>query len=128
MWKRALTSSPRISVPDDGYGNSGYRVSEILYNEQRAIVHLVIVNRFGDEVFRWDSQQDVQTVVPSTKRAKLIRSITDTANKLYYKEGINQEQLRKFVNFYTRVIEKDGWNGEFRFDDLFARWMEKKIA
>lgn len=136
-----LYTSPRIQIPDDGYGNSGYKVAEILYNEHREITHLVIVNRFGKEVFRWDMENKAQaqtdlTSAPAPKattqesssndgREQVIRSIKDNANKEYYKEGTNQEELRKFVNFYVSKVEKDGWKGSFDFNTLLSRWMAK---
>ena len=136
-----LYTSPRIQIPDDGYGNSGYKVAEILYNEHREITHLVIVNRFGKEVFRWDRERQTQpqtdlTSAPAPKattqessssdgREQVIRSIKDNANKEYYKEGTNQEELRKFVNFYVSKVEKDGWKGSFDFNTLLSRWMAK---
>lgn len=136
-----LYTSPRIQIPDDGYGNSGYKVAEILYNEHREITHLVIVNRFGKEVFRWDMENKAQAQTDLTSatapkattqessssdgREQVIRSIKDNANKEYYKEGTNQEELRKFVNFYVSKVEKDGWKGSFDFNTLLSRWMAK---
>jgi hypothetical protein len=35
-----LYSSPKIRVEDDGYGNKGYRVSEIDYNSNREIIKI----------------------------------------------------------------------------------------
>ena len=133
-----LYSAPKIAVPDDGYGCSGYKVSEILYNEHREIIHLVIVNRLGKEVFRWDAQQQSQSVstpapTPQTdkqistgdNRNEVIQSIKDNANKVYRLEGTNQNELKKFVNFYVVKIEKEGWKGKFNFDALFKRWMDR---
>lgn len=133
-----LYSAPRISVPDDGYGNSGYKVSEILYNDHREITHLVIVNRFGNEVFRWNIQQQSQSasspapasetnklVSAGDNRNKVIQSIKDNANKVYHLEGTNKEQLKRFVDFYIVKIEKEGWKGTFNFDTLFKRWMDR---
>lgn len=50
-----LYSSPRIEIQDDGYGCTGYKVSEIAYDENRKITHLVITNRFGKEIASWDT-------------------------------------------------------------------------
>lgn len=70
-----LYSSPKIEIKDDGYGCTGYKVSEIAYDENRKITHLVIVNRFGKEMVRWDTntgqprqpQQPVQAPIqPNT--------------------------------------------------------------
>lgn len=142
-----LYSSPRISVPDDGYGCSGYKISEILYSEHREITHLVIVNRFGKEVFRWD--RDNQTQVQTSSRTQvqvqqktevtiqdkrdvvdngqmsLIESIENRASKESLKDGVNHKELQTFVNFYVNKIQKEGWKGNFDFDTLFSRWMER---
>lgn len=144
-----LYSAPRISVPDDGYGNSGYKVSEILYNDHREITHLVIVNKFNKEVYRWDRENpsQVQTIsatqvqtqpqpessitTPQDKRVfvddsrkVIIQSITDRASKESLKEGVNHIELQKFVDFYVNKIKSDGWKGAFNFDTLFSRWMQ----
>ena len=128
-----LYTSPRIQVPDDGYGNSGYKVSEINYNEHREICHLVIVNRFGDEVFRMNDNKhknlvshEKSTPIPQQdNRDRIIQFIKDEANKIYYNEGINKEELRKFVDFYTDRVKTKGWDNEFKFDILLKRWMDK---
>ena len=141
QYKRALSrwgidelySSPRIQIPDDGYGNSGYRVTEISYNDQRDITHLVIANRFGKEVFRWDNNQTYahpeQPQNPETSddsKMSIIQSLRNSANIEYRKEGTNQEELRKFVAFYTNKIERDGWTGNhFDFAKLFGSWMSR---
>lgn len=129
-----LYTAPKISVPDDGFGNAGYRVSEILYSEHREITHLVLTNRFGKEVFRWNreqppvSEQSEQKPSPSDSRKAVIQSIKDSANREFFKEGTNQDELRKFVRFYTDKVEKDGWRGSFDFNTLFTRWMSRVKA
>lgn len=60
-----LYSAPRIQLDDDGYGNSGYSVSEINIDDARQITHIVLVNRFGKEVFRWDKgEQPTRKTAP----------------------------------------------------------------
>lgn len=131
-----LYTAPKIQVSDDGYGNSGYKVGEVRYNEQREITHLTIVNRFGEEIFDWDKDKtapqkptpqtvntnSVNTIVDDGRKA-VIQFIKDSANKEYKKEGTNQKELRKFVDYYVGKVEKDGWKGDFYFDKLFLRWM-----
>ena len=130
-----LYTVPRITIPDDGYGNTGYKVSEIEYNEYREICHLVIVNRFGKEVYRMNPENMVQEAKPISKptqscdnREAIIQSIRDAANLEYLKGGANMDELRKFVAFYTKKVEKDGWKGEFQFDTLLANWMSRASA
>jgi hypothetical protein len=141
VYKRALSrwgvdelyTSPRIQVEDDGYGNTGYKVSEIEYNEHREICHLVIVNRFGKEVYRMNPDcEPVQAKTPIRQpiqtldnREVIIQSIKDAANKEFLKGGVNETELRKFVAFYTKKVENGGWKGDFHFDSLFTNWMSR---
>lgn len=148
VYKRALSrwgvdelySSPKIQVPDDGYGNSGYRVSDIQYNEHREICGLVIVNRFGKEVYRMDEQKTTisnqpvavaQQPSPSesakepSDKEKKIKTLRDSALSIYNKVGTNQSELKKFVEYYTKIIKEKGWENEFDFDKLFGRWMSR---
>lgn len=148
VYKRALArwgvtelyTSPRIQIPDDGHGNSGYKVSEIQYNQQREICGLVIVNRFGKEVYRMNQEKQKSTVSnqpvavaqqpsvsakePSEKERK-IKTLRDAANSIYNKEGTNQAELKKFVEYYTKIIKEKGWKNEFDFEKLFGRWMSR---
>ena len=92
-YKRVLTrfgitelyTSPVIEVDDDGYKCSGYKVSEIEYNSSREIIKLVIVNRFGNEVFRWSVTNGFNktTTVPCNKTAT---SIEDMIGNLEWSE------------------------------------------
>ena len=47
------------------------------------------------------------------------------APKEWCKDGVNRPELQKFVAFYTRKVEKDGWKGEFQFDVLLNSWMSR---
>jgi hypothetical protein len=140
-----LYSSPKISWNDDGYGNTGYKVSEIEYNENREITHLVIVNRFNKEVYRWD----MGNVTPTYKTAPKtvindhtsneslewtddITTIKD--NKTLLTEfctekknsGDDKEQLKKFYNYY--VEKANGWKGTFNITALYNKWMTNAKA
>ena len=141
VYKRALSrwgvdelyTCPRIQIPDDGYGNSGYKVKEIEYNEHREICHLVIVNRFDKEVYRMTPTNDIVQVTKPTRnlgqpcdnRELIIQYIKDAANMESHKGGVNMDELRKFVAFYTKKVENDGWKGDFHFDSLLANWMSR---
>ena len=54
-----LYSAPRITWDDDGYGNTGYKVSHIAYDENRNIISLQIVNRWGKEAFKWEKGTEI---------------------------------------------------------------------
>lgn len=151
-----LYSSPRIEVQDDGYGCTGYKVSEIAYDDNRKITHLVIVNRFGKEMVRWDvnTGQPRQPQQPQLVQAPVQ---TNTAPpqpqpvqqpQQYSKEAIienikanarveaslphaNVGMLKKFVEYYVNRINNRGWTGNFDFNDKWQKWQKnntKKTA
>ena len=118
---RELYSSPRIQVDDDGYGNSGYRVSEIAY-EGRKISHLVIVNKFGKEAFRWDLNCPQQHQSPQpTKDKKTI--LTDYCKTLT-DGGANREEVVKFFKYFEKKC--DTWSGNMDVQKLWTRWLQPK--
>lgn len=141
-----LYSSPKILLDDDGYGNTGYRVSEILYDGERNITHLVLVNRFGKEVFRWDEGQRPQ-VAQTTQRAVSTQTVqtvqTDALDyvvetemdklKRFYLSNVRsmspeeQKVFTEFKDFYKNKIEKSGWKGEFNVDNLWLRWRNNNM-
>lgn len=138
-----LYSSPKIVLDDDGYGNTGYRVSEILYDVERNITHLVLVNRFGKEVFRWDEGQRPQ-VTQVAQRAQAPQNVqTDALDyvvetemdklKRFYKSKFRtmspeeQKIFTEFKDFYKAKIEKSGWTGNFDCEKLWNLWRNNNM-
>ena len=136
-----LYSSPKIVLDDDGYGNTGYRVSEILYDGERNITHLVLVNRFGKEVFRWDEGQRPQVAhtaqVPQNVQTDALDYVVETEMdklKRFYQSKFRtmgpeeQKIFTEFKDFYKNKIEKSGWKGnEFNVDNLWLRWKNNNM-
>lgn len=139
-----LYSSPKIVLDDDGYGNTGYKVNEILYDGERNITHLVLVNRFGKEVFRWDEGQRPQvTQVPQRPQAPqnaqtdaldyVLETEMDKLKKFYqskFRTMSPEEQkiFTEFKDFYKAKIEKSGWKGnEFDCQKLWLRWKNNNM-
>lgn len=120
-----LYSAPDILLADDGYGNKGYKVAEIGYGNNRDITHLVIVNRFNKEVFRWDNGTTPQVTQNSLKTPSKsnMEVLTEFCAEEKTKEGFNKEELLKFYNFYKDKC--DGWKGTFDPTRLYGRWIDK---
>lgn len=137
-----LYSSPKIVIPDDGYGNTGYKVSEIEYNEDREIIHLVIVNRFNKEVFRW-GKGDVTPIVKTAPKTVINDHREYSNDELEWKpdepkkdnktlltefcaskkmeEGVNKDELLRFYNYYS----KKEFKGLMNVERLWSKWTEK---
>ena len=143
-----LYSSPKILLDDDGYGNTGYRVSEILYDSERNITHLVLVNRFGKEVFRWDEGQRPQVAqsTQTTQRAVatpqnvqtdaldyVVETEMDKLKRFYQSKfrtmGPEEQKIfTEFKDFYKAKLEKSGWKGNtFDVENLWLRWKNNNM-
>lgn len=134
-----LYTAPDIVLPDDGYNNSGYKVSEIDYDENRNIIHLVITNRFGKELFRWDIgnvtpivKTTPKTVINDHKDDELIWKpdepikdnktlLTEFCASKKMEEGTNKDELLRFYNYYSRKEFK----GLMNVERLWSKWTEK---
>lgn len=131
-----LYSSPKISWNDDGYGNTGYKVSEIEYNDNREITHLVIVNRFNKEVFRWNIGNNTPMVKTTPKQVindenlewtddepkkDNLTLLTEFCGDKKNDETVDKKQLVRFYNFYKE--KANTWKGSFNIPQLFNRWI-----
>lgn len=116
-----LYSAPDILLPDDGYGNKGYKVSEIEYNDNREIIHLVIVNRFNKEVYRWDEGIATKAVEsPKKDNISILKEFFDENKR---NPNVNTIELAKFKDYYKDKIGE--WKGEFNPQRMYERWLAK---
>ena len=96
-----LYSAPDILLPEDGYGNKGYKVSEIAYNDNREIIHLVLVNRFNKEVYRWSQEQNTCQSGPYQPERHHANSGTSQMRKpqgRFQSESSAEDRLREFCD------------------------------
>ena len=122
-----LYTAPRIQLEDDGYNNTGYKVSEIAY-EGRKITHLVIVNKFGKEAFRWDinGNNSVSTPSPTLVPQKDKKTLLTEFCQTQMTSGANREELGKFYRHYEQKC--DGWKGNMNLQSLWEKWQQPKAA
>lgn len=120
-----LYSAPRITWDDDGYGNTGYKVSHIAYDENRNIISLQIVNRWGKEAFKWEKGTEIphaaQKPVNEPKKDNL--AVLTEFCKKKTEEGENRSELGKFYKFYS--VKCPSWQGNFPADKLWNKWNTK---
>lgn len=122
-----LYTAPRIQLDDDGYNNTGYKVSEIAY-EGRKITHLVIVNKFGKEAFRWDINANSNDVKPSPTLTptKDKRTLLTEFCQAQMTNGANRDELGKFYKYYEPKCDK--WQGNMNLQSLWEKWQMPKAA
>ena len=121
-----LYSAPRIVWDDDGYGNTGYKVSHIAYDENRNIISLQIVNRWGKEAFKWEKGTEIPHASQKPVNEPKISNMDIL--KTFYEQNkrnadINVEQLTKFKDFFKTKM--DSWKGVFNPSSAFEKWMQR---
>lgn len=125
---RELYSAPKIVIPDDGYKCTGYKVGEIEYDGNRNITHLVIVNRFGKEAFRWDKGQKQVNPQPEVKKLPTEEEIRAFVTPIYndYKtkgDTMRAETVAAFARCYIGKLPT--WKGEMDINRLYQSWMNR---
>ena len=120
-----LYSSPAIYLDDDGYGNYGYKVSDIQYDENRKIIALTIVNKFGQVAYTYPQQMNNYTqevnnnsennTVPNSA---LLREFCTVRKNC----GEDLTNLTKFFNYYKDKV--DGF-AKCNPQSLWNKWNSK---
>lgn len=132
---RELYTTPKIVVDDDGYGCSGYKVSEINYDSNRNITHLVIANRFNKEVFRWEKgsteqstqykpksyTQTTQTDLEWKDETKDNLTVLTDYCRERTEAGEDREELGKFFRYWS----KKEFKGQMNVEKLWNLWKQR---
>lgn len=119
-----LYSAPNIVIDDDGYGNRGYYVSLIRYDEKaRKITELHIANKFDKEVFTWKYGEKTKSTTQNTEPTKSNYDLLVEFCKQAKVDGADQEQLKKFFKYYEERTKT--WKSTFNAKALFDKWMER---
>lgn len=117
---RELYTAPRIVIDDDGYGCNGYKVSEIVYNDKREIVHLVLTNRFGRETFKWNEDNTgiiPQTSIPTEDNAIILKNFCNGVWRSLSPE--EQEKMKKFNAYWSKRITEGTFSGTINPERLW---------
>ena len=138
-----LYTAPKIVLPNDGYGNSGYKVSEISYNDNREITHLAIVNRFGKQVFCWNmgevaaapkqvindhktyTKEELEWTEDRTPVAavQMVKQLSPAEQLTqWYQTTTHNDVVDKFYNYWFNRLSTNGWNGHFDLNNLIQKY------
>lgn len=129
---RELYNTPKVKIdcPDRYYYNDKltmtFSVQEIEWTEDRKCKHLVIVDRFGNEVYRFDAgQKEERSNQEYHHQQEEKKSTKDTlvefCKLMKLEPTTDQDQLEKFYRFYAPKTEE--WKGTFQASTLWSRWM-----
>lgn len=125
---RELYTAPRIVIDDDGYGFSGYKVGRIEYSDNREIISLDIVNRFGKIVFSWrDDDGIVNTPQPQYQQHSQPDMNDKTAGLHAFCDSIKGQgldfEIEKFKVWWEPKVKN--WKGNFDPERLWSSWCSR---
>lgn len=123
---RELYTTPRVKIdcPDSYYYNDKmtmtFSVKEIEWDENRRCKRLVIVDRFGKEVYNYGDGEKKKVDVQMTSQKDNITILRDFCSNKKVEEGIDLGELTRFFNFYKDTVDK--WANKVIPEKLWTRW------
>lgn len=126
-----LYHTPRIKIdcPDNYYWNDKltmtFSVKSIAWDENKECINLVIVDKFGNEVYSLHQPNPKKGYKPKQEEPKCNCDVLrDFCSAKKQEDGVDKDDLLRFFNFYEeRCLE---WKGEFKVADLYKRWQQTK--
>ncbi len=119
---RELYSTPKIYVNNDGYDCRGYKVSKIVYDENRRVIDLEIVNKFGKVMWTMDDEKgntNTKKKQPEKKdNFQILREFCIA--KSQEDESLNDE-IKEFFEYWKKVLKEKEWKGTFDVKTLWER-------
>lgn len=131
MWGigRELYNTPKVKIdcPDNYYWNDKmtmtFSVKEVEFDEKKNCTKLIIVDRFGKEVYNYaggDESNHIQMTAHKTN-ADILKSFCSAKKK---EEGVDIDELKRFFEFYNPKMES--WAHTVEPAKLWSRWQETK--
>lgn len=121
---RELYNTPKIKIscPDDYYYNDKmvmtFSVKEIAFNENRECTSLIIVDKFGKEVYIMGEKPE--KAEPKCN-CDLLKEWCSEKKK---EEGVDKDELLKFFNYYCPKMAD--WSNTVKPEVLWEKWLKTK--
>ena len=125
---RELYATPKIkvSIPDSYYYNDKmtmtFSVKEIEW-EGKILKSLVIVDKFGKEVYNYGEGGKVQEEKPKDERSNL-EILKTYCGAMKNQEGTDKDELLKFYNYYEPLMSE--WRMKVKPESLWNKWLQSK--
>ena len=132
MWGigRELYNTPKVKIdcPDNYYWNDKmtmtFSVKEVEFDEKKNCTKLIIVDRFGKEVYNYKDQVPNENRVQMTAHKTNAEILKDFCTATKKEEGVDIDELKKFFEFYNPKMES--WAHTVEPAKLWKRWQETK--
>lgn len=132
MWGigRELYNTPKVKIdcPDNYYWNDKmtmtFSVKEVEFDEKKNCTKLIIVDRFGKEVYNYRDQVHNESRVQLASHKTNAEILKDFCSAKKKEEGVDIDELKRFFEFYNPKMEE--WAKTVQPDKLWSRWQETK--
>ena len=125
---RELYQTPKVKIncPDSYYYNDKmtmtFSVKEIEW-EGKILKSLVIVDKFGKEVYNYGEGGKVQEEKPKDERSNL-EILKTYCGAMKNQEGTDKDELLKFYNYYEPLMSE--WRMKVKPESLWNKWLQSK--
>lgn len=125
---RELYQTPkvRINCPDSYYYNDRmtmtFLVKEIEW-EGKTLKNLVIIDKYGKEVYNYGEGGKVHEEKPKDERSNL-EILKTYCGAMKNQEGTDKDELLKFYNYYEPLMSE--WRMKVKPESLWNKWLQSK--
>ena len=114
-------------------------VKEVEITDDHRIRKLVLADKWGNVRFSWSlgneqtstnaalssEPNDLVPTQPCNGTDSILHALNEAVNNEMQKPDANRYQLNRLLGYYTKKIKRIGWDGEFKFDELYSKWLSK---
>lgn len=112
---RELYSTPKIYVNNDGYDCRGYKVSKIAYDENRRVIDLEIVNKFGKVMWTMEKEKG------NAEKKSNFKILQEFCSEQGLACPECQPAIKEFFEYWKKVLKEKEWKGTFDVEALWER-------
>lgn len=126
---RELYATPKVKIncPDSYYYNDKmtmtFTVKEIKWGEKNELISLIILDKFGKEVYNYGEGGKVQEEKPKDERSNL-EILKTYCGAMKNQEGTDKDELLKFYNYYEPLMSE--WRMKVKPESLWNKWLQSK--
>ena len=129
---RELYATPKIKIncPDNYYYNDKmtmtFTVKEIKWNENNELISLIILYKFGKEVYNYSGRSENKPIPSKSQEEHKPNSeiLRDFCSEKKTEEGVDQDDLLRFYKWYCGRV--DEYSNTLKPEIIWEKWQNTK--
>lgn len=124
------TPKIKINCPDNYYYNDKmtmtFTVKEIKWNDNKELISLKILDKFGKEVYNYGGEEECKPVKNESREQYKPNSeiLREFCSKKKTEEGVDQDDLVRFFKWYKERV--DEYPNTLKPEILWTKWQSTK--